>query len=98
TRQQLERGRRVREVLKQDEHDLVPVIEQIAVLFAATTGLLDAVDADHIRDAQAVIRRRAREQLSGLATRIAEGARIDDEARGTLTSTAKAALKSHDLI
>jgi F-type H+-transporting ATPase subunit alpha len=98
TRQQLERGRRVREVLRQDEHDLVPVIEQIAVLFAATTGLLDAVDVDDIAGAEAVIRRRARDELSALARRIAEGARIDDDARAALTSTAKAALKSHDLI
>jgi len=36
--------------------------------------------------------------LSALARRIAEGARIDDDARAALTSTAKAALESHDLI
>jgi len=98
TRQQLERGRRVREVLKQDEHDLVPVIEQIAVLFAATTGLLDAVDVDEIDKAEAAIRQRARDELGGLAKHVAEGARIDDEARAALMNTAKAALESHDLI
>jgi len=98
TRQQLERGRRVREVLKQDEHDLVPVIEQIAVLFAATTGLLDAVDVGDIGKAEAVIRLRARNELGALTKRIAEGARIDDDARAALTDTAKAALASHGLI
>jgi len=98
TRQQLERGRRVREVLKQDEHDLVPVIEQIAVLFAATTGLLDAVDVDEIDKAEAAIRQRARDELGGLAKHVAEGARIDDEARAALMNTAKAALESHGLI
>ena len=98
TRQQLERGRRVREVLKQDEHDLVPVIEQIAVLFAATTGLLDRVDVNDIGMAEAVIRRRARDELDGLAKRIAEGARIDDDARAALMNAAKAALQSHELI
>jgi F-type H+-transporting ATPase subunit alpha len=88
----------VREVLKQDEHDLVPVIEQIAVLFAATTGLLDAVDVDEIDKAEAIIRQRARDELGGLAKHVAEGARIDDEARAALMNTAKAALESHDLI
>lgn len=98
TRQQLERGRRVRGVLKQDEHDLVPVIEQIAVLFAATTGLLDGVEVDDMGKAEAVIRQRAREELGGLAKRVAEGARIDGEARAALTGTAKAALENHGLI
>jgi F-type H+-transporting ATPase subunit alpha len=98
TRQQLERGRRVREVLKQDEHDLVPDIEQIAVLFAATTGLLDHVDVNDIGKAEAAIRQRARDELGGLAKRIAEGARIDEDGRAALMNTAKAALESHELI
>lgn len=39
TRQTLERGRRVREVLKQHQYQPMPVAEQIAVLLAVTSGL-----------------------------------------------------------
>ena len=98
TRRQLERGRRVREVLRQSEHDLLPVIEQIAVLFAATTGLLDSVGVDRIAQAEELIRREARLSLGRLSESIDAGASIDSEARAALTRAAKAALARGDLL
>ena len=44
TRRKLTRGQRVREVLRQNEHDHSTVPEQIAVLLAATEGLFDALE------------------------------------------------------
>ena len=55
TQNRLVRGRRVREVLKQDECRPIPVREQIAVLLAATAGLLDQVPLTGIADAEALI-------------------------------------------
>ena len=40
TRKTIERGRRVREVLKQNQYKPIPVPEQIAVLLAVTGGAL----------------------------------------------------------
>ena len=55
TRSQLERGRRVREVLKQPEHAGQRAAHQIAVLLAATSGVLDTVAVDVIAEAERVV-------------------------------------------
>lgn len=52
TRELLERGRRVREVLKQRQGQPRSVAEQIAALFSVTRGLLDSVPLDAIADAE----------------------------------------------
>ena len=98
TRRQLERGRRVREVLRQDQHDLLPVIEQIGILFAATTGLLDGVRVDRIAEAERHIRQEVREKLFRLGEAIEAGQPIDDAARAALTQAARTALGRGDLM
>ena len=45
---QLERGRRVVEVLKQRQFAPVPVEEQVLAIYAVTNGLMDTVDADKV--------------------------------------------------
>jgi F-type H+-transporting ATPase subunit alpha len=45
TRRRLERGRRVRAVLRQSQYEPLAVSAQIATLLAATGGLFDAIDA-----------------------------------------------------
>jgi F-type H+-transporting ATPase subunit alpha len=94
----LERGRRVREVLRQDQHDLLPVIEQICILFAATTGLLDGVRVDHIAAAERCIRREVSDNLARLGEAIEAGQPIDDAARAALTQAARTALGRGDLM
>ena len=56
TRRAIERGRRVREILKQGERDLLTVPEQIAVLLAITNGLLDSIAVEKIAHAERAIR------------------------------------------
>ncbi len=48
TRKSLEHGRRVREVLKQDQFVPMKAAEQIAVLLAVNTGMLDNVPVEQI--------------------------------------------------
>jgi len=55
TRMLIERGRRVREILKQGENSILGVAEQIAVLYAATRGFLDAIPLDEIAAAETTI-------------------------------------------
>ncbi len=55
TRKIIERGHRVREILKQDENNLLNVAEQIAVLYAVTRGFLDAIPVADIAAAQTTI-------------------------------------------
>jgi F-type H+-transporting ATPase subunit alpha len=60
TKQTLTRGQRIRQVLNQPQHSPMEVTEQIGVLLAVTTGLLDNVPLDDIDDAQDYIRKEVR--------------------------------------
>ena len=48
TRSQLERGRRITEVLKQGQYSPMPVEKQVMILFAAINGYLDDVEVDQL--------------------------------------------------
>ena len=50
TRNQLERGARLTELLKQDKYQPVPLAEQVAVLYAGTQGHLDKVPVARVRE------------------------------------------------
>ncbi|MSR87270.1 F0F1 ATP synthase subunit alpha [Candidatus Peribacteria bacterium] len=52
TRQQLDRGVRLTEVLKQDQFSPLSVGEQVAILYAAVNGLLDDVAVDQVKKFQ----------------------------------------------
>ena len=86
-RKQLERGRRVREVLKQPQYEPIPVAEQIAAMFAATEGLFDDLPAEKVNDAEAPIRQAVTEKQADLAGRIAAGEEIADADRAALRET-----------
>ncbi len=49
TRDQLERGKRMEELLKQDQFEPMPVEQQVIVLFAGGNGYLDDVPVDRVR-------------------------------------------------
>ncbi|OGL95150.1 F0F1 ATP synthase subunit alpha [Candidatus Uhrbacteria bacterium RIFOXYB12_FULL_58_10] len=49
TRAQIERGRRLTEILKQPQYRPLPFEEQVASLFAVTNGYLDQIEAADIR-------------------------------------------------
>ncbi len=48
TKQQLTRGRRVVEALKQGQHDPLPLWQEVIVLYAATKGYLDVLEPEVI--------------------------------------------------
>jgi len=56
TQHKIERGRRVREILKQPQYQPITVPEQIAVMIAVTEGLLDDVPLDDISEVERQIR------------------------------------------
>lgn len=73
TRQSLDRGRRVREILKQAEGDPFSAPEQVLVLWAVTTGLLDPVPVEDVVDIQGALRRALADRAPELAAHIAAG-------------------------
>jgi F-type H+-transporting ATPase subunit alpha len=50
TQARLDRGRRLREILKQPQYSPVPIANQIVVIYAATNGYADEVALDDMFD------------------------------------------------
>ncbi|HEY9835912.1 MAG TPA: F0F1 ATP synthase subunit alpha [Vampirovibrionales bacterium] len=50
TQQQLARGQRLRELLKQNQYSPLPVSEQVAIIYAGINGYLDEVPVDKITE------------------------------------------------
>ncbi len=84
TRKTLERGRRVREVLKQPQYEPMPVPEQIATLVAVTEGIFDDLMPDQIGEAERAIRNAVKEQLPDVCERIQSGDQLSRDDHGAL--------------
>jgi len=95
TRRNLERGRRVREVLKQPQYSPMPVPEQIAVLLAVTENALDEVSLEKIDEVTTEIRRRATEELPELCEAIEGGEKLEEEDIRSLAEIATEAANLH---
>jgi F-type H+-transporting ATPase subunit alpha len=93
TRQRIEHGRRVRQILRQDAASPLAAWEQVAVLLAAKEGLLDDVPVDAVIDAEARIRERVRAEHAELCERIDTGRELDDDAWASLRDTADKAVE-----
>ena len=77
----LERGRRIREVLKQGEGQPLSAAEQIGVLLAATQGLLDPIAPEQISRHEQVLRERIRGSLATLAPMLETGQPLSPQER-----------------
>ena len=53
TRKRIDHGMRLMEVLKQDQYAVLPMEEQVCVLFAATSGLVDAIPLEQVQEFEA---------------------------------------------
>jgi F-type H+/Na+-transporting ATPase subunit alpha len=89
TRATIERGRRVREILKQPERQPLSVAEQVAILHALNRGLFDALPLDAVAAAEATVRAGIVERLAPLCRRIDAGAVLDDADWQALYETAQ---------
>lgn len=94
TRTVIERGKRIRGMLRQIQFDVMPVMEQIVLLFAVTEGLLDHIDVLRIPEAQLRIRKAAGEALQDLAIYILDGHTLRDDHLQLMRTTIAFALSS----
>jgi F-type H+-transporting ATPase subunit alpha len=93
TRKTLDRGRRVREVLKQRQYDPIPVPEQIAVLLAVTSGIFDDISLPEIDRARKMIREAFRKNLPEVYQRIHSGEELINGDRQLLIDMCVSALR-----
>lgn len=78
TRATIEHGRRVREVLKQGEHQPLRASEQMAVLKAVNAGLLDGLEVDRVGNVEGLIQQRVLDKLPELCGQMETGKELDD--------------------
>ena len=96
TRHRLERGRRVREALKQPETAPLAIVEQVAVLLAVTEGLCDDIPLQRMAEAQLAIRNRVARELAAVADEIESGSPLGPH-QEQLLSVARAAISASGL-
>jgi F-type H+-transporting ATPase subunit alpha len=71
TQKQLDRGLRLTELLKQPQYQPLELTDQVAVLYAGTRGLLDAIPVHRVKEWQAAFLRALRSRYAAIADDIA---------------------------
>lgn len=94
TRKTLAHGQRARECLRQREHDLFSLPEQMLVLFALTSGLLEELGVDKIAAAEQALRRSARQLPGNIREHLTSRSHLGAEQRQAILSAAELALRS----
>jgi len=92
TRRTLERGWRVREILKQGQYKPLKASEQIASLLSVTGGALDLVPTDKIREVEKHLLAAVNEQLPELCERIEAGKKLELADRDSIMNKIKPAI------
>jgi F-type H+-transporting ATPase subunit alpha len=89
TLSQLNRGRRLVEVLKQPQYQPLPVEKQVIIIYAATTGLLDGVAVEDVRAYETDLYTFLETRRSQLLTSLAEKKQLDDALKAELNAALK---------
>jgi F-type H+-transporting ATPase subunit alpha len=86
TQKQLNRGRRLTEILKQPQYQPLAVEKQVAIVFAAVNGYLDAVPVEQLRRYEDDLFRFLETQRPAVLTAISEKKVLDDEVKPQLAA------------
>jgi len=84
TQLQLARGQRMVELLKQGQYQPLPVEKQVAIIFAGTQGLLDALPVDAIHEFEPFLYSYLERRSPQILTEIRDKREISDPLRETL--------------
>jgi len=79
TRDQLNRGERLSEIVKQPQFQPLPVENQVAILLAATTGKLDDIPVSRVKEFETQYYRFLETERPQLLTDLAAGKALTDE-------------------
>lgn len=95
TKRTLERGRRVREILKQSQHDTQNVSEQLSLFIAVNEGRFDTVSMDSMPQAQQAVREKVPKECAELFERAVLGETLTREEAAVISAAAKAAVSMY---
>lgn len=86
TTQQLNRGRRLVETLKQGQYSPLPVAEQIVSIFAATNGYLDVISDKEVQRYEKEMLQYMKQKHAKIIAAINEAKQIKDDTKASLVS------------
>jgi len=89
TQNQLNRGQRLVEVLKQKQFSPLPFSKQILIIYAGTNGFLDDLPVDQVRDFEAELYKYVDATNPGLLRTIMEKKILDDNLKAEMSKTIK---------
>jgi F-type H+/Na+-transporting ATPase subunit alpha len=89
SQQQLNRGKRLMEILKQPQYQPVPVEKQVIIIYAGTQGLLDDLAVEHVRPFEGEFSRFLDSSQPGLLQEIRDKKALDDQIKNKLNSVIK---------
>jgi len=89
TKQQIERGKRVTEVLKQPPYSPVPVEEQVVILWVVTNGFLDEAEVEKVKEFEEKYIAHLKLRAKKLLSEIAEKKELDEKMTKELEKTTK---------
>ena len=79
TQQQLARGQRLVEILKQDQYVPMPVEQQVAIIYAATKGWVDEIPVDKVRLYEKELRAHLEANAADVLTLLREKGELSEE-------------------
>ena len=89
TQQQLHRGSRLVEILKQGQFAPMPVEHQVAIIWAGANGYLDDIPKEDVRRFEAGFHKFLEDQYGQLLHAMASKLALDDEITGLLAAASK---------
>jgi F-type H+-transporting ATPase subunit alpha len=84
TQKQLNRGRRLTEILKQPQYRPLPVEKQVTIIYAATNGFLDGIAVDRLRQYEESLYTFLDTHRPGVLAAIADKKILDDDIKAKL--------------
>ena len=91
TQAQLNRGKRLVEILKQGQFSPLPFSKQILIIFAGTSGALDDLQVDQIRDFEAELYKYVDTVNPDLLRAVMDKKVLDDDLKAAMTKVIKEA-------
>jgi F-type H+-transporting ATPase subunit alpha len=89
TQQQLNRGARLVEILKQPQYSPLPVEQQVAVIYAGVNGFFDPIDVADVRAAETELHKFMTTRYGNVLASIKEKKNLDDALKDSLNAALK---------
>ena len=89
TQDQLNRGKRLVEVLKQPQYEPLAVEKQVLIIYAGTNGFLDTVETDQVGEYETELHQFVEGSEASLFTDLVERGKIDDDLKTRIEAVLK---------